>query len=62
MIFKMTQFDEHSRMVKNHFLSNQFYGVYEYIVTMACYAWNKLAQNVDLLKSIIYRDWINTPP
>ena len=58
MIFKMTQFDEHS----HHFLSNQFYGVYEDIVTMACYAWNKLAQNVDLLKSIIYRDWINTLP
>ena len=47
--------------IKNHFLSNQFYGVYEDIVTMACYAWNKLAQNVDLVKSIIYRNWINTP-
>ena len=30
--------------IKNHFLSNQFYGVYEDIVTIACYAWNKLAQ------------------
>ncbi|WP_375359280.1 hypothetical protein [Candidatus Tisiphia endosymbiont of Neophilaenus lineatus] len=37
------------------------YGVYEYIVTMACYAWNQLAHNVDLVKSIMYRDWINTP-
>lgn len=47
--------------VKNHFLSNQCYGVYEDIVTMACYAWNQLAQNVDLVKSIIHRDWIITP-
>ncbi len=47
--------------IKNHFLSKQFYGVYEDIVTIACYAWNKLAQNPDLVKSIIYRDWINTP-
>ena len=47
--------------IKNHFLSNQFYGVYEDIVTIACYAWNKLARNVDLVKSIIYRDLINTP-
>ncbi|WP_375359541.1 hypothetical protein [Candidatus Tisiphia endosymbiont of Neophilaenus lineatus] len=37
------------------------YGVYEDIVTMACYAWNQLAHNVDLVKSIMYRDWINTP-
>ncbi|WP_375358859.1 hypothetical protein [Candidatus Tisiphia endosymbiont of Neophilaenus lineatus] len=32
------------------------YGVYEDIVTMACYAWNQLAHNVDLVKSIMYRD------
>ncbi|WP_342272533.1 hypothetical protein [Candidatus Tisiphia endosymbiont of Parasteatoda lunata] len=47
--------------IKNHYLSNQCYGVYEDIVTMACYAWNQLAHNVDLVKSIMYRDWINTP-
>jgi len=47
--------------IKNHFLSNQCYGGYEDIVTMACYAWNQLAQNIDLVKSIMYRDWINTP-
>jgi hypothetical protein len=28
---------------------------------MACHAWNQLSQNVDLVKSIMYRDWINTP-
>jgi transposase len=47
--------------IKNHYLSNQCYGLYEDIVSMACYAWNQLAQNVDLVKSIMYRDWINTP-
>ena len=47
--------------IKNHFLFNQCYGVYEDIVTMASYAWNKVAQNVDLVKSIMYRDSINIP-
>ncbi|WP_375330395.1 transposase [Candidatus Tisiphia endosymbiont of Nemotelus uliginosus] len=28
--------------IKNHFLSNQCYGVYEDIVANACYAWNQL--------------------
>jgi hypothetical protein len=45
--------------IKNHFLSNQCYGVYEDIVTMACYAWNQLSKDVELVKSIMYRDWIN---
>ena len=35
-------------------------GVYEDIVTMACYAWNQLSKDVELVKSIMYRDWINT--
>ena len=48
--------------IKNHFLSNQCFKAYEDIVTMACYAWNQLNQNVDLVKSIMYRDWINIPP
>ena len=48
--------------IKNHFLSNQCYGVYEDIVNKACYAWNQLSENVNLVKSIIYRDWINIPP
>ena len=47
--------------IKNHFLSNQCYDVYEDIVTMACYAWNQLSQDVNLVKSIMYRDWINAP-
>lgn len=48
--------------IKNHFLSNQCYAVYEDIVTMACHAWNQLSQNVDLVKSIMHRDWINNIP
>jgi hypothetical protein len=56
-----TKFMIDSEWIKNHFLSNQCYGVYEDIVTMACHAWNQLSQNVDLVKSIMYRDWINIP-
>ena len=48
--------------IKSHFLSNQcYYGAYEDIVTMACSAWNQLSKDVELVKSIMYRDWINTP-
>jgi transposase len=47
--------------IKNHFLSNQCYDTYEDIVTKACYAWNQLSENVDLVKSIMYRDWIKAP-
>jgi len=47
--------------IKNHFLSNQCYGVYEDIVANACYAWNQLSKNATLVKSIMYREWINIP-
>lgn len=46
--------------IKNHYLSNQCYSTYEDIVTKACYAWNQLSKNLGLVKSIMYRDWINT--
>mgnify|MGYP006063481719 CR=1 FL=1 len=46
--------------IKNHFLSNQYYDAYEDIVTMACYAWNQLSKDMNLVKSIMYRNWINT--
>ena len=48
-------------MDQNHFLSNQCYGVYEDIVTIACYACNQLTRDIDLVKSITRKDWINTP-
>jgi transposase len=47
--------------IKNHYLSNQCYASYEDIVTNACYAWNQLSENVNLIKSIMYRDWISLP-
>ena len=47
------------KWIKNHFLSNQCYGVYEDIVTMACYAWNQLSKDVELVKSIMYIPNIN---
>jgi hypothetical protein len=28
---------------------------------MACFAWNQLTKDVELVKSIMYRDWISTP-
>lgn len=45
--------------IKNHFLSNQHYRDYEAIVDKACYAWNQLSGNRDLIKSIIHRKWIS---
>lgn len=47
--------------MKNHFLSNQCFSSYENIVAAACYAWNQFSQNVNLVKSIMYRNWINIP-
>lgn len=47
--------------IKNHFPANQCYGVYEDIVTKACYGWNQLSENVNLVKSIMHRDRINIP-
>ena len=45
--------------IKNHYLSNRCYATYDDIVTEACYAWNQFSENLNLVKSIIYRDWIN---
>lgn len=45
--------------IKNHFLSNQHYPDYEAIVDKACYAWNQLSVNQELIKSIIHRKWIS---
>lgn len=45
--------------IKNHFLSNQCYNDYEDIVDKACYAWNQLSGNPELIKSIMHRKWIS---
>jgi transposase len=47
--------------IKNHFLSNQCYRDYEDIVDHACHAWNQLSKNIELVKSIMRREWINIP-
>jgi len=46
--------------IKSHFLSNQCYKNYKDIVDQACRAWNHLSADVELVKSIMYRDWINS--
>lgn len=45
--------------IKNHFLSNQCYIDYKDIVDKACYAWNQLSNNPELIKSIMHRKWIS---
>lgn len=45
--------------IKNHYLSNQCYLNYAQIVDRACSAWNNLSRNSELIKSIMYREWIN---
>jgi len=46
--------------IKNHFLSNQCYINYDEIVDKACDAWNQLNTDFELIKSIMYRKWINS--
>ncbi len=41
--------------IKNHFLSYQSYRVNEDIVITAYYAWNQLAQNVDLQTKQLFK-------
>ena len=45
--------------IKNHCLSNQQYRDYEDIVDKACYGWNQLASNQELVISIMHRKWIS---
>jgi transposase len=45
--------------IKSHYLSNQCYVNYSEIVDRASFAWTKLSQNIELIKSIMHRDWIN---
>jgi transposase len=46
--------------IKNHFLSNQCYKNYAAIVDQACHAWNELSKDIELVKSIMYREWTNS--
>lgn len=45
--------------MKGHFLSNQCYRDYEDIVEKLAYAWNKVSEDRNVLKSIIHRNWIH---
>ena len=45
--------------IKNHFLSNQCYEGYDDIVAKACHAWNQLSADIELVKSIMHRNWVS---
>lgn len=47
--------------LRNHHFANQHYENYTQIVDSACKAWNKFSQNIEIVKSIMHRDWINIP-
>lgn len=47
--------------IKNTFLSHQHYLGYTQIVDKVTNVWNQFSKNVELVKSIITRDWINLP-
>ncbi len=45
--------------LRNHHFANQYYDNYQQIVDKACIAWNAFSKNIELVKSIMHRDWIN---
>ena len=47
--------------LRNHRFANQCYDNYQQIVDKACIAWNALSKNIELVKSIMHRDWVNLP-
>lgn len=47
--------------MRGHHLSNQCYKNYNQIVGKACEAWNKFSNNLELVRSIMQRDWIYLP-
>ena len=47
--------------IKKHHLSYQCYTSYEHIVDQAAAAWNAFSANLELVKSVIHRYWINLP-
>lgn len=46
------------QFIKQHWLSNRCYVSYEAIVDASCYAWNKLCEQTEKLKTLTYRNWI----
>ena len=47
--------------IKQHYLSNCCYENYEDLLNKVCQAWNQFTQQPDLIQSLCYRDWIQTP-
>lgn len=46
------------QIIKQNWLSNRCYASYESIVDASCYAWNRLCEQPENLKSLTYRNWI----
>lgn len=47
--------------MRGHYLSNQCYKNYNHILKKACEAWNKFSNNIELVRSIMKRDWVYLP-
>ena len=47
--------------IKDRFLSNRCYKDYKDIVDHVCDAWNKFSDDIELVKSICFRKWQQTP-
>ena len=47
--------------LRNHHFAHQCYDSYQRIVDKACAAWNEFSENIELVKSIMQRDWIGLP-
>jgi transposase len=47
--------------IKQHYLSNCCYANYEDLLNKVCQAWNQFTQQPDLMQSLCYRDWMQTP-
>ena len=47
--------------IKQHYLSNCCYENYEDLVNKVCNAWNQFTQQLGLVQSLCFRDWIRTP-
>lgn len=47
--------------IKDNFLSHLCYSGYTHILNTVSHAWNMFSSNIDLVKSIMFRKWINLP-
>lgn len=47
--------------MRSHYLSNQCYKNYNQIVEQACKSWNSFSNNIELVKSVMHREWVCLP-